>query len=114
MTVGIALSLSASAFAQTLVNGHFLSGDLTGWAANSIDGGQVAFVKQGTAFSSVPGSEQIHFPDASYGNAASLRAGTSPHSRAILTSDPFVPRSNRLVFFTLSETASVSAQVLIL
>lgn len=112
----LALTLVRPALSQTLANGSFATGDLAGWTASSINGGQVSVVKQGTTFSGLPGSDQIPFPNGPGSYAASVRSGVpaSPQSIGILTSDPFVPRSARFSFLTLSESAKVAARVLIL
>jgi hypothetical protein len=112
--VGLALPLTA--FGQNLANGNFATGDLTGWTAETINGGQVSAVKQGTTFSTHPGSNLIPFPDGPGSYAADLRAPTAgpPQSVGILTSAPFVPRSEKLYFLTLSESDAVAPQALVL
>ncbi|MBW3622863.1 MAG: hypothetical protein KY468_05570, partial [Armatimonadetes bacterium] len=106
--------LAPVGFGQTLNNGSFSTGSLAGWTANTVDGGQVSLVKQGTVFSVNPGSDKIPFPHGAGAFAALLRATASPQSVGILTSDPFVPRSSKLAFYTLSESSAVAPKVVIL
>jgi hypothetical protein len=114
--VGLALGLTLPAYGQTLTNGDFGTGDLSGWSAETVNDGHVSVVRQGIAFSKLPGSERIPFPDGPGGYAADLRVDSAgpPQGAAILTSAPFTPRSDRLYFLTLSENASVAPQVLVL
>jgi hypothetical protein len=112
--IGFALTAAPAVFAQTLANGSFATGDLTGWTAVTVDGGEAAVVKQGTSFSAHPGSDQVPFPGGPGSYAALLRASASTQSLGILTSAPFVPRSGKLAFYTLSESAAVAPKLLLL
>src|SRR5262249_15086356 len=111
------LSPIPSARGQNLMNGNFATGDLTGWTVDMENDGEAFVVQQGTtSFSGIAAWTQLPFPDGPGTYAVNVRSsGPAPlDSIGILTSDPFVPRSGTLTFFTLSENPAVAPTVLIL
>ncbi len=117
--LGLLLMLIAQpAFAagETLVNGNFATGDLTGWTSGGIKGGFVLLVQNGQAFPGNSAADPISFPDGEKSWAADVRSnfeGTLD-SVGILVSDLFIPNSPTLKFQTHSQHANVEAQILLL
>jgi len=99
----LGFALDTQATAQSLPNGGFETGNLSGWTSGSINNGSVSVVTEGTCWSSFD-TRGITMPGVYAANVRS--SGPAPtDSVGILTSNSFVA-SKGVSFYALSERSS--------